>query len=791
MDKMQSESVPGEVQAALAEIVSPDAVPADPPVVQPPAYGRWPAQTMHVDPQTGGWIGDLNLSPTRRVVARLGGDVVRTQQEELVAEARRQAGAYQAARRARDYLALGELTAARLVTRRFTDVSSARMVALARPAHTAIPFDDTTNVSSRLESSTVDRAILSPALARVSVQAGRQLGVAERTVRTGLMTGTFARTFQAPDVAIPAQSVDFGRVREVYARANILDRVVGGATIGQLIELAPAAIAAQTALIEQLADVHVDVIAHPPEPDPHDGIDVIDPGGIEVIHHGGIDVIDPGGIDVIGHGGIEAIHHGGVIDVNPDHINLSAAHFAVRDFQGIALNETVAEGVAEEVLALNRDFAARSALRLSDADKTQLSSVVFESLQPAIAVLGHETAAQPIAVEQFILDSTTASLGKVFRETVGGAATELQIGVRAAVRAQLGLVTMTPIQRDQLTVDVQARFDGAVTAVTNRALLSSLVYPPAPDLISVESVAQACTTGLAAATTYTKAIAASLLLKGEAVVKRPAEVVLGFVPQFTSPLAARLERSLNSWILAGASTLPANAITLVVTNPSFIEAFCIGANHEVAGELLWRDVPSDPRGTVFTRFWANAPIAPIHTWQNGIGGNVDNGNPLIAVVLRSPLLRRYPNTIIYAAKELVTDGDPSFTPDPDTIAHVLYQGFIEPDATFSVIDLKADDARDPDQRWYILISQPVTDPRFGLDEWTGEGAPSAPRDWNDLTWTHIPNQRLSPALPVPTPTVADPAGATWATSAADLAYILHQDPFRIVLPAADYLPKPQ
>ena len=225
-----------------------------------------------------------------------------------------------------------------------------------------------------------------------------------------------------------------------------------------------------------------------------------------------------------------------------------------------------------------------------------------------------------------------------------------------------------------------------------------------------------------------------------------------------------------------------------MTNPAFIEAFTAGANHEMAAELLWRDVPSDPRGTVFKRFWNTPDINPIHRWTRPLGHNVDDGRSLVAVVIRSPLLRRYPNTLIYAAKRLM-DGEPGFTPDATTIREVKYQGFIEPDASYSVIDLDVDEARQPDAGWFILVSQPVTDARFGLDEWTQAGAPPAPPDWNDLNWGHIPGRRLSPSS---TPTLPANAGAiSWGASAADMAYALHQDPFRVVLPAARYLPPDQ
>ena len=62
--------------------------------------------------------------------------------------------------------------------------------------------------------------------------------------------------------------------------------------------------------------------------------------------------------------------------------------------------------------------------------------------------------------------------------------------------------------------------------------------------------------------------------------------------------------------------LPANAITLMATNPRFVEAFLVGANHEMNRELLCRTFPTDRPGTAFHHFWdridCSADSGPIH-----------------------------------------------------------------------------------------------------------------------------------------------------------------------------------
>ena len=46
-----------------------------------------------------------------------------------------------------------------------------------------------------------------------------------------------------------------------------------------------------------------------------------------------------------------------------------------------------------------------------------------------------------------------------------------------------------------------------------------------------------------------------------------------------------------------------NSITLLETNQKFIEAYMVGLNHEFARELLWREYPTDQRGSYFRQFW--------------------------------------------------------------------------------------------------------------------------------------------------------------------------------------------
>ena len=122
-------------------------------------------------------------------------------------------------------------------------------------------------------------------------------------------------------------------------------------------------------------------------------------------------------------------------------------------------------------------------------------------------------------------------------------------------------------------------------------------------------------------------------------------------------------------------------MTLCQENRRFIEAYMIGINHEMGRELVWREFPTDQRGTIFGYFWDPTVLEPkektgaekgaepekpeykpppdvndIHKWTKKLGQNKERwqeGN--LVLVIKGDLIRRYPGTIVYAQK--TTDWD--------------------------------------------------------------------------------------------------------------------------------------
>jgi hypothetical protein len=81
-------------------------------------------------------------------------------------------------------------------------------------------------------------------------------------------------------------------------------------------------------------------------------------------------------------------------------------------------------------------------------------------------------------------------------------------------------------------------------------------------------------------------------------------------PEFPQPMSEALEEISQELLLRGIEKVPQNTVALLETNRRFVEAFMCGLNHEFSGELLWREYPSDQRGSYFRQFWRTTDLVP-------------------------------------------------------------------------------------------------------------------------------------------------------------------------------------
>ena len=85
---------------------------------------------------------------------------------------------------------------------------------------------------------------------------------------------------------------------------------------------------------------------------------------------------------------------------------------------------------------------------------------------------------------------------------------------------------------------------------------------------------------------------------------RPEEIVDAMAHPDFEDADVRALRDINKELLIpNLDLIPPNTISLLETNPKFIESYLVGLNHEMARELLWREYPTDMRGSYFRQFW--------------------------------------------------------------------------------------------------------------------------------------------------------------------------------------------
>jgi hypothetical protein len=313
----------------------------------------------------------------------------------------------------------------------------------------------------------------------------------------------------------------------------------------------------------------------------------------------------------------------------------------------------------------------------------------------------------------------------------------------------------------------------------------------------------------------------------------PIEPVMAY-PTFDRPMYEPLRALGQDWLLPGLDQIPANTVTLMLANQRFIESYMTGLNHEMSRELRWNEYLTDLRGSYFRQFWDVRGAEPspgqtldleqlkdireIHTWPktSALGHNsprppVPPGEERLVLVVRADLVRRYPNTEVYALQAIVGDGPKRNL--GDARQNPIFRGTLAPDLFFFGFNLTpkiAIGGTEPtnpqtDQGWFFVLEEQPAEPRFGLDVATAFGGSVS--DWNDLSWgnlaasandlTHIHHINLDAQLPDSRP-ITDPGQPVWHADAglgragsrsADLASITLQRPVRIAIHASDMLPR--
>ena len=160
-------------------------------------------------------------------------------------------------------------------------------------------------------------------------------------------------------------------------------------------------------------------------------------------------------------------------------------------------------------------------------------------------------------------------------------------------------------------------------------------------------------------------------------------------PKIDLPMYEPLKAISIELFLPNINLIPPNSITLIETNQKFIEAYMVGLNHEFARKLLWREYPTDQRGSYFRQFWdvrshidaeglSGDPlkeklydIPELHRWapDSSLGSHNNRAAPgqtgeQAVLVIRGELLKKYPTAVIYAQRAAWAMNGRHDRPDP-------------------------------------------------------------------------------------------------------------------------------
>jgi hypothetical protein len=246
-----------------------------------------------------------------------------------------------------------------------------------------------------------------------------------------------------------------------------------------------------------------------------------------------------------------------------------------------------------------------------------------------------------------------------------------------------------------------------------------------------------------------------------------------WAPTFPQPMYEPLRDLSQELLLPGLDAVGTDCVLGLETNRRFIESFLVGLNVEMGRKLLWRGFPTDQLGTYFDQFWGGgADIPPLHLWGGRPLGDAPTPRENFVMLMRSALLRRYPNAILYLTPALASGGGRVPSVDPADEKLPVFCGAAEPDINFVGFDVPADQvangSSDHPQGYYLVIQQHPTEPRFGLPVGAPVGSAS-----------HLTIAGGPPAdLPL--------NGLQWGLNAAHVAGILRRLPVRLAIHASQF-----
>lgn len=209
-------------------------------------------------------------------------------------------------------------------------------------------------------------------------------------------------------------------------------------------------------------------------------------------------------------------------------------------------------------------------------------------------------------------------------------------------------------------------------------------------------------------------------------------------PIFPEPTYKYLKEFSEEFVIPGIGDIPMDSVSVFSTNPSFIESYLAGLNTEMGRELLWREYPTDQRGSYFRKFWDSEvsmkdiaddnfyDITPVHTWTGELGTNMKEGkDSLLIFAIKGRLMKLYPTTrvCLWPAKLVSKDNvdfDKNATFANGKILSPIMESFLNEDVL--MVGFKIDAATalgnpaNNEYGYFLTFIEDVEDLNFTMEE---------------------------------------------------------------------------
>ena len=727
-----------------------------PPVVGPPLYGGNHARQPRIetDPDQAAaqppWFRELNVDPRGRIVGGLGTRVVQAEQEVLMAAAWNQVGGIETANRALRVAQLAKHVSASLHARHIARLPDGALLTVTERVHAKVLDAPQRSVWASLEASSLPAAVTTgpfrrltrvrgPVLRRAVTDAEpRTLAVDALAVRDDRLTTDWVRLYANPD--------GIGGLGEL-ARNRVSDEIAA--------QVAPGA--DRETLLETWAAALTD-------PAPSDRLDADALARAEL--PAAVNISRGLAASVIGR--ILATTPGRrEVEANDEAAITAAAHaMLLRGLLSIVLHARV------ETLELSRADVERLDIEAAgpahDGQAVTVRPAALSALAERAIETVRERQIEGVPFDEF--ERNGEQLRRFYSGNLRLEGAEVLRGIQAIAgkvvlddpfldppRGRIDAPALGLLAKLDPHVTVPARVSARLTAGSGR--LPGWLRPDWFDDLRIEPVMAH--------------------------------------PRFAYPMYEPLHRYDREWMVPGLGLIARpDMATLLQTNNTFIEAYLVGLNHEMGRELLWREFPTDQRGTYFDSFWTGGRelVADLHElpWRGELGSHVEPAlDGRLVLLVRGDLVRRYPGVVAHAVRQatgddgelLHEDGIPIFEPgSPQSPVRTLFHIHLPPNVLLVGFDMDRARIDAAAETWWFTLSENPTEPRFGLDSsreggltrdnliWTDFGV-AAPGGVLDAT-THTDIGFDGPAAIPPV------EHSQWGASSAQIAYLLFQLPAR-------------